>query len=537
MFYLLVLINKHPLLTSGWLVAAFYMLLGEKRRVDFARGLAGKPGVVAVALGLIPILCYVSLLVWYVSSYNYSDCVEPNVSAVSWLFERGGMIYHGLDSAERYSLLYGPMLFVINGSFLRLLGPGIPASKFAGAAAASLSLVFMFLLARRYIGRRQAIIAVGLAALVLLSFGPCSYWARPDPIILLCVSIGVYGVARGGRATASLAAALTLGLAVNLKVTSVLYFLPVYALLFTRMGAASAFVSLLGASVAAFAPFVISPAISLGNYILWLYEASRHQVDPGLLASSAEWAAVLISPVVALYLWDPRAKASIRRNGALTASLLLSTAATVAVASKAGAGKYHIMPLIPLILYSVLHALEAGKVKSLHPCGQNGAFRKFFSFWFALLLFFVIISVFAQDRTVRYVRGGGAGRAVVEDMAGVMRRYPGRTIAMGYGGNYQSTFYRPVLVYAGNPYLVDAQAMMDMQASGILIPQKTVDAIGSGSTGIWLIPKGGRPFDMPNNYDGFPQLFSKKFRDAFLDSYEPRESTEFFDIWFYKNKP
>jgi len=39
---------------------------------------------------------------------GYLDQAEPNIATVAWLVRQGEPLYHSFDSADRYSLLYGP---------------------------------------------------------------------------------------------------------------------------------------------------------------------------------------------------------------------------------------------------------------------------------------------------------------------------------------------------------------------------------------------------------------------------------------------
>jgi hypothetical protein len=123
----------------------------------------------------------------------------------------------------------------------------------------------------------------------------------------------------------------------------------------------------------------------------------------------------------------------------------------------------------------------------------------------------------------------------------VMRDHPNKTIEMGYGGwnsKYKLTYYRPLLVFAGNPLTLDAMALGDMQLVGIAIPPGTLEYLQECKTQIWLIPKGDRPFEMINVYSLmdrrlFPErmVFSDEFRQIFAERYRKQPASKYFDIW------
>src|SRR5512133_1669547 len=111
---------------GGWL------LLGS--RGAFAR-LDLRPAFIwTVSLGLLAV--YAGIAAWYVGLEGFAGEVEPVVSTLSWLVSHGHPLYTPFDAAERYSVLYGPSVFLTNGLFLKTLGPSLAAVKLASALAA-----------------------------------------------------------------------------------------------------------------------------------------------------------------------------------------------------------------------------------------------------------------------------------------------------------------------------------------------------------------------------------------------------------------
>jgi hypothetical protein len=121
-----------------------------------------------------------------------------------------------------------------------------------------------------------------------------------------------------------------------------------------------------------------------------------------------------------------------------------------------------------------------------------------------------------------------------------MRKYPAEKIEMGYGEKSGETndltYFRPVLVFAGNPLTLDAPALADMELGKLAVPQSTIAYLQSCQTQIWLIPKGEHPFTLPSLYDGadsFPRrdIFGDALRTAFFARYQKREASAYFDLW------
>jgi hypothetical protein len=129
------------------------------------------------------------------------------------------------------------------------------------------------------------------------------------------------------------------------------------------------------------------------------------------------------------------------------------------------------------------------------------------------------------------------GDRVLSDLRTVLREHPKLTVAMAYGGEggeYELTFYRPHLLFAGQPLLVDVIACMESQRSRRPLPPETYEALQSGAVQLWLVPKGGRPFQKKNWYPPHQNVFPADFVDILLERYRQRESSEYFDLWFYE---
>jgi hypothetical protein len=50
------------------------------------------------------------------------------------------------------------------------------------------------------------------------------------------------------------------------------------------------------------------------------------------------------------------------------------------------------------------------------------------------------------------------------------------------------------------------------------------------------VPKGGKPFRKKNWYPPHQNVFPPDFVDILLERYRRRESSEYFDLWFYEEQ-
>jgi hypothetical protein len=473
---------------------------------------------------------FAAFAVWYLWLLPFTDHVEPTIASVSWVvFSDHAPLYHALDHPARYSLLYGPMLYLLNGLSLRLLGPSVFAAKFCGVGAALASQALILVLTSRRGGLRAGVLVTGASSLWLLFFQESSFWARGDPLILLCVAAGLLIGTRPPTPTTAIACGALLGLSVNIKIHAALYFLPMLTLLAVRGGRWPLSVCMAAAGIAGVLPFLV-PTVSLKEYFVWLRIASTHGFDWNSMLLTTEYAVYWLAPLLALAAAPATASKAERSEreaehvylGALLIALLL----IVIVAGTPGAGPHHLIPMIPVVAFYVAPCLRGIGTKSLRE-------RLIASALVAVLVTAFAVAIPQVGSRVKRLRLLDAP-AVTREVSAIMARYPGRTICMGYGtqADYVLTFFRAPLVWARNPYLIDAASVMDMKLGGLSIPNSTYVALARCEVDIWLIPRGARPFSMRTSYEPYPPLFEESFQRAFLETHALRERGRFFDLWF-----
>ena len=350
--------------------------------------------------------------------------------------------------------------------------------------------------------------------------------------------------ASGWRSTLLLA--LACGLSFDVKFTALFYFAPLFVLLIRRHGWRSAALAAAGVVVFAVLPFFV-PGISGLRYLEWLHQTSRQPLSHGEFLRELKLLPVVCAPFV-LLLWQlancgQDYLASYLREKRFFLLVLGGCLAAVAVSSsKIGAGSHHFMPFYPTIAYACADVYSkirnAAIAASVDPRPTIAP----------LLWCWLTIAVATQlgirlSPTVKtLLQSRSEASAVVSDVEGVMRSHPGKKIEMGYGGwnaEYKLTYFRPALVFAGNPFTIDVVALGDMQLSGVIaIPPSTLAYVQQCKTQIWLIPKGDEPFSMINVYSLmdphlFPErpVFSDEFRRLFFQQYRKQPSSQYFDIW------
>jgi hypothetical protein len=488
---------------------------------------------------------YLALLALSTTYLGFCDHVEPNIAAVSSLAGRGAPLYHGLESTQRYSLLYGPMSYLPFVWALRIFGPHVLSVKMVVLFLNAALLALLWHSYRMRVNMQQAMLATVLVLPFLLAGEPYLIQIRGDVVMLVAAALGLRGALSASRWRAGLLLAAGAGICVAAKITGGLYFVPLFVMLYRRHGIPTTAITLLGAGFFACLPFAW-PAVSIPNYFLWLREAGRHPLAGFEVVRNVK-TLVTFSVPIALLFWrlyerDRQAFFNYIREEKL---FLLSLAASIGLmsvtASKLGSGEHHYLPFYPLLGYLCCD-LHRRAETVLGGIGRS-SLRASVSI---LLCFWLVARVGTRDAwgwtlTGPHVLDGRKSAAeVTRDLQEIMRSHPGEVIEMGYGDNLgkasEVTYLRPLLVFAGNPLTVDEAALDDMELSKLAMPQSTIAYVQSCQTQIWLIPKGERPFLLPSFYDdlGSPMIrdiFGNAFREVFFARYQKRETSTYFDLW------
>ena len=476
---------------------------------------------------------------------GYLEHVEPSIASVAYIFLHGAPLYHALDSVQRYAFPYGPMGFLPYALALRAMGASVFPLKVIVLLANLAMLWLLWNSYRRILDAPRALLVGGCVIAYLLMSGDYVLQVRGDILIVFCVALALFAVLGRSAVVSACLFSVACAFAFDTKITAVFYLFPLFALLVRRHGWRLAALSASASAVLALVPFV-SARISLAGYLQWLKLLSHEPLARIEVLRELPMLLLLCSPV-ALLLWQLAQRKSgaarlyLSNNRGFVVTLVVSVGGVAVSASKIGAGPHHFMPFYPIFGYlcaDIYHHTQDLPMPGRVSPGWG---------WQPLLWSWLVIAVAMNDgiaagpAALTLLTGKSLAVSVCADLESVMKDYPNKTIEMGYGGwnpKYKLTYYRPALVFAGNPYTIDAMALGDMQLAGVPIPPGTLQYLQACKTQIWLIPKGDQPFAMVNVYSLmdphlFPErmVFSDGFRQIFLERYQKRASSEYFDIW------
>ncbi|HVU37082.1 MAG TPA: hypothetical protein VHC95_02000 [Opitutales bacterium] len=476
--------------------------------------------------------------------------LQPQIADTSWYFATGRPVYHGTDSAEIYNLLYGPWLYVITGTFEKMLGPDIFSAKLPGALAIGVATVLLFFLLRKKAGAAFAVLGTGVFAALLIMLDPVESLTRADVYIVLGVVLGAW-VAQSPSDLTPWAFGLLAGLCFNLKIHAPVYFLP---LLWPAWAAGhrgkSLLAALAGAAAAGAAPFLIFPNVSLKNFAWTLGAASAHGLDPHRFLECTETFFLLALPIAIIAALacaqnpGPAAE-KLRALRPFLALIFLTFLMLLPFASKYGSGPHHYLPLLVVLLS--LAADFAPQVRQW--LGGPGLT------WIAAqaLLFSWLGCGFAVGLTRSYQDAAWLNSSAAwaqdinADLDAILARHGQDSVILMGAGNDQDyiyTFFRTRLVFAGMPDGLEPGPLMEFVAAGKHLENlpKLTAALGQAYPGkkiLWLVPKGDRPFAMTTlyaevmrgDYTNKAPLFDAQFQADFQKHYHLVESTRFYDLY------
>src|SRR3974390_576459 len=136
---------------------------------------------VATGVSVLLIALYLSMLMAYLLYPSYLDHVEATVASIAWLGMHGHALYPNWVSDDVYGLVYGPVLYLLQGLFL-LIAPTITTSKVLGVVSLLIAFCLIFIVIKQKVDSNLTSFLF-IASLVMLfaPLGPFAYWTRAEP--------------------------------------------------------------------------------------------------------------------------------------------------------------------------------------------------------------------------------------------------------------------------------------------------------------------------------------------------------------------
>lgn len=534
--------------SSGGLI--FYAVGTVMPRINESANLfVFKYSAVMAAIG---IACGVTLIALGVSFLfePFLGHVESQVASVSALAARGEPIYIDPHGPHRYSLLYGPITYLLHSFVITASGGAIWSVKFIGVTCLLATIgAFSGLLWRfRKTPSEAAILTLFSGSFLLYFFNWC-FAPTADSIQLAIASVtSLLVVSSSSWTFKALGLAAGAGLLVGLKLHAVISVAPLGVILFVQPECRlrAAIVPIVVFFVIAVAPF-LHPSVDIINYITILKYAANHGF------SGRRAAGMVIGCAVALVAITIGCGAVHNRGARLVQIAFVASAFITSVfASKSGAGAHHLLPLLPVSLACC--SLNGGITRSPRLANTREGIMIG-----PLLIGTGIITIFAIDGAVdaaqeRMERLSRASLARTE-MRMWLDRFSDSTVQILPGGDrslesaqnrtidikgkfgsleIESLQYIPVLV--GHPLFLSTAAEMDFFQSGIPFSAAARAELESCGSRIWLVPRGERPLSGRTLYPPADLLFPVDLSRTLLERWRLIDEAALFSAYQCKSE-
>ncbi len=489
-------------------------------------------------LGSVGIFTFCGLA--YLGCPAFFDFFESCGVSVAYTVFHGGVAYPDVFSAERYCLPYGPILYLVLGFSQWLLGASIFSSKLPCCLAAILAIgLFWRILRRRGLPAKAAGALVGLTATSLLALRIPVFWTKSDPLILLVVMVGVWAAFRRSRMSVVLLGAC-IGLAIGLKVTAAVYFLPILVIAYFSGWSRRDF---LGCGLVLIAlvlvPFVFMPRqFPWMNYLAFFHIVGREGFGLSAAFAYLRWFVMLAGLIFVSdhFVRESMTPQSRRRRWFYRTALACGLVLAAIPGSTVLTSPHHLIPFVPLALLSVGNLFDREQPLEWRYSDTPLCRATVYAIFSGCIS--VAIQTACQFVHLR-IEIDGQARACETDLRQILARHSQSTILMGTGRGDESPVsveFRHQLVFAGHPIGLDAAVVSDYQFGGLGdpdLPRLLAEIRRRNPRRIlWLLPHGGEPFTSTNVYDSHLPIYPEQFRRDFSDRFELRESTAFFDTYF-----
>jgi hypothetical protein len=411
--------------------------------------------------------------------------------------------------------------------------------------ASAVAIGLFYLVVRKRTSPRIGLLFTSLLAALSLRLGPFGFWSRPEPFLLLCVATGLFAATRKGLMSTILLG-VSLGVAFDLKVSALCYFLPIAVL---AMENGFDWIALLeaaaiGATVAIL-PFLLFPQVSLWNYLAVLQVIGKRGSAILEFRLSMEWLITVSLPLIGgvLFYWatSPERSPISPRNLKRAFATIFAAVGLLMFASKLGAGPHHFLPLIPILLLFAAEQTENGRGFRWHP-SVKGAIGNALCFSWLLSCLLVGLGS-AYSICADAIRKEAPAAASIRDLRQLVAEHPAYVWLGGapLGGLAIENSYHLQLVFEGMPPGIQPPAQMDFQLANMVeadlgkLEKEIADKYRKPLA--WVVPKGSLPLGMKTAFDQSRPIFSEKFRRDFSERFANTSSTPFFDLYTPKAKP
>ena len=182
---------------------------------------------IAAGVGVLLIAAYLATLMAYLLYPSYLDHVEATVASIAWLGMHGHALYPNWVSDDIYGLVYGPVLYLLQGLFLSI-EPAITTSKVLGVVSLLSAFCLIFILIKQRVANNlTSFLFIASLVMLFVPFGPFAYWTRAEPFLILINALALLVAIKLRPLAAGAAIGVLAGIATGFKLHGFIYVAPV----------------------------------------------------------------------------------------------------------------------------------------------------------------------------------------------------------------------------------------------------------------------------------------------------------------------
>ena len=496
-------------------------------------------------------------IIFFFSPFSYSQWVMVGLQVLN-----GNPLYTSLSDPHCYSMLYGPIAYLVNSLYLLLPFEALFSCKLGGLLLFLISTLILLRIVWKKIAPNNKGAFLIFVFLQIWVFSKNIWWIndRPDNtiyfgLVLLCVSL------YSSRSWMSILW-MSLGCLIiaNTKIHGSLYCLPFLYLFFKQRGWKDCLWSVCGAFFGSLLLFLI-PGISLTHYMQLLLVMKNHNLIFLIWLRNALFSLELLFPLVGLvcflfYKREKEATPFFEYKGMFWVILLASMGGVGIFGAKLGSDLHHLIHfsiIIGCIIAELLHKnqlLKAPLNWSIQiKAGDAPKWRYFQSGTLCLFLILSLMSALAMGSYVwvqspKIIHQFPVYREVERECLTIMQKYPAFKIGIAPGS--AKSFIGPCLascrplVYTTYPdYYFDNYAFSDIKFAKVPFPKSSNAIFSNQIFDILILPKSETPFGEEFCYEKLLSgksvpLYPIEFQNKFKENYVLKESFTYTDVWIAK---
>lgn len=467
------------------------------------------------------ILIYFSI--YYLNTNIFLDHIEPHMATVSWFFDYNKTIYTGPESAERYSLAYGPITYLSNYLSMKLLGPSIFSSKITCSISLILTLLVLFLSLKKITKKtNESLFLIGFMSMVLMSSAFAPVGIRNDSLSYLIISLSIFLCTKRNIFFNTFLFSFLIFLQLNIKPHFVFSLLPPLFYYLNKIDIKFIYnITTISLSIFLLNIFLWFgfENISILNYIFWINTITNNGFFLETFIKNFLFSLIWIIPIIFFQIIHHQEMKT--KEKFLFLTIIIVSFLDAFLGSRRGGGTPIFFPLLPSIIFLIAIYINKKSVINL----------RVFKFLYILfsLMFFSHSSTKGIYKKINYLNNNDLSNQQIE-IKEIIEKYKNKNITMGYGASDEGnllSYLSPLLSFHKENFIIDLSHLVET-IDDVKISTNTLLSIKNCEINYIILPQNEKAFEIkPWGIN----IFDENFINTFYSKFQIYEKLNFYDVW------